>query len=198
MAKSKRTPVASQKRVIKLPAVSPADEKNEMYAAAQAFIDEPGTDAALDKENEKQFLEGFKLHNPALARIIGELKPYVVTFPKEFYKQIYRLHQWSTEPENLRNRPGIVGAWTIEYIYNRFPNGTVPELRSRNPRTAAGDLMFKHFQMLTEEGAELLKQYIQEATLWMSQCSSWSQFQSLFARNTGKPYQTFMFGNGAA
>ena len=197
MARTKPTTAAVKKRVVETPIISRDDEKKAMYAAAKAGIEQSGSDEVLDKENEKRFLAEFKRYNPTLARIIGELKAYAKTFPKEFYEQIYRLHSWSTEPESLRNRPGIVGAWTIEFIYNRFPDGTVPVLRSRNPRTAAGELMFKHFQLLTEEGELLLKQYIQEATLWMSQCSSWSQFKNLFARNTGKTYQTFMFANDA-
>ncbi|GAB3585615.1 P63C domain-containing protein [Hymenobacter daeguensis] len=195
MAKQKQLAPTTQPQETTRPAISREEELNEMYAAAAALVESAGLDETLDKENEKRFLAEFKLNNPRLARYIGELQPYVVTFPMEFYEQIYRLHGWSTDPENLRKRPGIVGAWTIKLIYDRFPTGMVDELRSRNPRTLSGDLLHKYFQLLTAEGSSLLKEFIQEAIDLMKQCGSWAHFESVFARKCGKSWQTFLFDN---
>lgn len=193
MAKPKQTKLKAKSQVAKRLKFNRDDEVNEMYAAAGALVDSAGLDATLDKENEKRFLAEFRLNNPRLAPYIGDLQPYVKTFPREFYEQIYRLHGWAITPESLRNRPGIVGAWTIELIYKRFPSGMVEELRSRNPRTSSGELLHKHFQLLTTEGLDKLNEFIQEAIDMMKSCAYWSQFMSQFARKCGKSWQTHIF-----
>lgn len=195
MAKTQRTKQKNQKQVAKRVKFNREEELNEMYAAAAALVDSAGLDATLDKTLEKRFLAKFRLNNPKLAPYIGELQPYVKTFPREFYEQIYRLHNWSITPESIRNRPGIVGAWTIELVYKRFPSGMVEELRSRNPRLSSGDLLHKHFQLLTTEGMDKLNDFIQEAIDMMKSCTYWTQFMSKFARKCGKVWQSDIFDN---
>lgn len=193
MAKQKPPITASQQSKTKWRVLTREEELAEMYAASQANIDSAGLDANLDKENEKRFLAEFRLNNPRLARYIGELRSYVKKFPVEFYYQIYRLHGWATNPENLRKRPGIVGGITLKLIYDRFPKGTTEEILFRNPRTMSGDLLHKCFQFLTEEGTVMLEQFIQEAITLMQGCSNWSQFESVFARHCGRSWQTYLF-----
>ncbi|WBO84484.1 P63C domain-containing protein [Hymenobacter yonginensis] len=193
MAKPKAPKTITKQPITKRQDYNREEELAEMYAASQAQIDSAGLDETLDKENEKRFLAEFRLANPTLARYVGELQPYAVKFPLEFYQEIYRLHGWPTDPENLRRRPGIVGAWTIELIYDRFPKGMVSEIRTRNPRTMSGERLHKYFQFLTEDGAVMLDQFIQEAVTLMRGCSSWSQFKNVFARESGRSWQTFLF-----
>lgn len=50
-----------------------------------------------------------------------ELRPWVKTFPSEFYKQIYRLNGWPYT-ENA-GRPGVIGHWTNNIIYKRLAPG---------------------------------------------------------------------------
>lgn len=195
MTPSKKKPAATQSISIKKRVLSPEDERASMYAANEAQVERAGFDETLDKENEKRFLAEFRLNNPKLAPFIGELQPYVRTFPDEFYTQIYRLNGWLATPEKLQNRPGIVGAWTIELVYERYPIGMVQELRTRNHRLPNGELLHKHFQFLTTEGIDQLKAFIQEAIDLMMLHSTWAGFRNAFARKCGKPWQASLFDN---
>lgn len=193
MAQTKQTKLKNQKQVAKRVRINREEELKEMYAAATALVDSAGLDATLDKELEKQFLAKFRLNNPKLAPYIGELQAYVKTFPREFYEQIYRLHNWPITPESIRNRPGVVGKWTIELVYRRFPSGMVEELRARNLRLPSGELLHKHFQLLTTEGLDKLNEFIREAIELMKNCAYWSQFTSRFARKCGQDWQLDVF-----
>lgn len=195
MTTRKKKPVAPQVIPTKKPVLNPEDELASIYAANEAQVEKAGFDETLDKENEKKFLAEFRINNPRLAPFIGELQPYVRTFPNAFYAQIFRLNGWVATPEKLRNRPGIVGAWTIELIYDRFPLGMVQELRTRNHRLPNGELLHKHFQFLTTEGSEQLDVFIQEAIDLMVLYTTWADFRNAFARKCGKPWQTSLFEN---
>lgn len=195
MKNPKKRPVETPKVPIKKPTQSPEDELSSIYAANEAQVEQAGFDETLDKENEKRFLADFRAKQPILARFIGELQQYVRTFPNEFYAQIFRLNGWEVTPEKLRNRPGIIGAWTIELVYDCFPLGTVKELRTRNRRLPNGELLHKHFQFLTTEGTEQLQVFIQEAIELMQQHTSWAVFRNDFDRKHGKPWQSSLFDN---
>src|SRR5262249_39710012 len=90
----------------------------------------------------------------ALAKILErfvakELRPWVKTFPAEFYKQIFRLNGWPYE-ENC-GRPGVIGHWTNNVVYRRLAPGVLDELRRLTPRAPGGDFKHKLFQRLTED-----------------------------------------------
>jgi len=122
-----------------------------------------------------------------------ELRPYEVTFPNKFYRKIYELNNWQYD-ENNSKRPGVVGKWTNQIIYSRFPKGVFTKIKELNPRLDSGQLKNKNFQWLSEEdGINALKEYISNAIFLMDSSSNWRKFKSALAKATGQSYQVDMF-----
>ncbi|HYS49456.1 MAG TPA: P63C domain-containing protein [Xanthobacteraceae bacterium] len=60
----------------------------------------------------------------ALARILEafiakELRPWLRTFPNEFYQELYRL-KGKEFPQDTSYRPRYIGLWTNDIVYNRL------------------------------------------------------------------------------
>lgn len=86
--------------------------------------------------------------------LLEKAKKYEVTFPLELYKQWFRLNNWEWKIENAQKRPGVIGTWTNQYVYDRIATGLLEQLERRNPKNDKGYRDFKHFQFLTEEVGE--------------------------------------------
>ncbi|RTL59145.1 MAG: hypothetical protein EKK37_12630 [Sphingobacteriales bacterium] len=123
----------------------------------------------------------------ALAKILEEFllkenKPYIGAFPTEFYKQIYRLNNWPWNP-NSTKRPGVIGKWTNDIIYERLAPGVLEELKKRNPTIKPGLRKYKHFQFLTDEvGDPALKTHFDGVTALQRAAPNWSTFIRLLER----------------
>jgi len=59
-------------------------------------------------------------------------------FPTEFYRQIFRLNNWTVEDEDFKKRPQIIGRWTNDIVYSRLGPQVLEELRMRNPKNDKG------------------------------------------------------------
>lgn len=125
--------------------------------------------------------------------ISEELQPYYSKFPIEFYKYIYKLNNWPYDDESIKKRPGIIGKWTNQMIYARFPVGVLGKLQEKNPVTESGRRKHKHHQLLKEVGVEELKEYISNALFLMKAAPNWRRFQNMLARSLGKDYQGDLF-----
>ena len=116
----------------------------------------------------------------ALAKILEkfvakELRPWVRTFPTEFYRQIFRLNGWEFT-ENKGN-PGIVGHWTNNIVYKRLAPGVLDELRRKTPRNESGRLKNKLFQWLTEDiGHPRLREHLAGVVMLMKYSPNWQVF----------------------
>lgn len=116
----------------------------------------------------------------ALAKIIErfvakELRPWVRTFPTEFYRQIYRLNGW--EYSENAGRPGVVGHWTNNIIYKRLAPGVLEELKSKTPRDRVGRLKNKLFQWLTDDlGHPKLREHLAAVVMLMKYSPDWTEF----------------------
>lgn len=116
----------------------------------------------------------------ALARILEkfiakELQPWTRTFPLEFYQEIFRLNGWAFAPLSVK-RPGVIGHWTNDIVYNRLAPGVLPELRSKNP-SVDGRRKSKHFQWLTGEvGHPKLMAHLEGVKIVMRESSNWAEF----------------------
>lgn len=91
----------------------------------------------------------------ALAKILEdfvakELRPWLKTFPAEFYKQIYRLKGWKYA-DDTQARPGIVGHYTNDIIYERLAPGVLDELRKVTLRDERGRPKHKYHQRLSDD-----------------------------------------------
>jgi hypothetical protein len=117
----------------------------------------------------------------ALARILEkfiakELRPYVKTFPPDFYKEIYRLRGW-TYPPNHNRHNSILGKLTNDLVYDRLAPGVRDELHRLTPRHASGRLKHKLFQRLTPDfGHPKLREHLGGVVMAMKLSGEWSQF----------------------
>jgi len=184
MAKIKNTPVNRQ-QVEKKEELSELDVKRFILSKPDELVDKKGSDESLDELLEKTALIRRTKH----PHIIGERLPYVVKFPMEFYRQIFRLWGWKADSNDcFRKKPGVVAKITVYLIYLRFPKGVLRELQSANKKNKEGKRLFKHFQWFTPEGERLLKQFIAEAITLMRESDNWNQFIRVFTQRYSNPY----------
>lgn len=146
-----------------------------------ALIDEAtGYEDLKTKRELNRILEAF---------IAPELRPYMPLFPPEFFKQIYRLHNWDYKDGNTQT-PRYVGKFINKYIYEQLPPGVLPELQRKNPVTEKGQRRHKQFQFLTEEtGVPALDKQISSVTMLMRIAREKKEFIDLFDRAYAEYYQ---------
>ncbi len=116
----------------------------------------------------------------ALAEILEkfvqkELRPWVKTFPPEFYEQVYRLNGWTYS--SGCQHPGVLGHWTNNIVYRRLAPGVLDELRKMTPRSPSGRLKNKLFQHLTEDtGHPKLREHLVGVLMLMKYSRDWRVF----------------------
>lgn len=99
--------------------------------------------------------------------IAKELRPWVKTFPDEFYHQIFRLKGWKMS-NNPHRRSPLFGKITNDLIYERLAPGVLAELKRVTPRDEKGKLKHKYFQRLSEDlGHPKLKEHFASALALM-------------------------------
>jgi hypothetical protein len=117
----------------------------------------------------------------ALARILekfvtDELRKWVKTFPSEFYQEMFRLKGWQYDPLKVE-RPGVVGHYTNDLVYERLAPGIREELHRLTPRDERGRLRHKLHQHLTEQvGHPKLREHLGSLVMAMRLSSSWDEF----------------------
>jgi len=116
------------------------------------------------------------------AYVQAELRPWVKTFPDEFFKQIYRLQGWDYKPGTSKRTPHV-GKLINKYVYEQLPDGVLAELKERNPRNKNGRRSFKHHQLLTADtGNPHLDKQISTVTTLMRIAKDKSDFDDMFER----------------
>jgi hypothetical protein len=112
----------------------------------------------------------------------AEFRPWIKTFPDEFFQEVYRLQGWEFKPGTSK-RTQLVGRLVNKYIYEQLPPGVHEELRRLNPRTQKGHRLYKHHQFLTvDTGSKHLDRQIATVTTLMRISDSKEQFEELFER----------------
>lgn len=81
--------------------------------------------------------------------VAKELRPWVKTFPDEFYEHLFRLRGLEF-PKGRVTRPQYFGHLTSDIVYRRLAPGVWRELKETMPRTAKGHARGKLFQKLTD------------------------------------------------
>lgn len=110
--------------------------------AIVALIDEA---TGYQYEREKDALQKI------LSKYISEdYVKWQQTFPRKFYKELFRLCGWEYDPNNIQ-RPQYLGKLTNKYVYELMPQGVLEKLREVNPTTDRGYRSRKHFQHLTDD-----------------------------------------------
>jgi hypothetical protein len=133
-----------------------------------ALVDEAtGYQDARPREALAKILERF---------VAKELRPWIKTFPHDYYREIYRLNGWPTYDEKV-GRPGVIGHWTNNIVYKRLAPGVLEELKRLTPRDAAGRHKYKLFQRLTEEvGHPKLREHLTGVVMLMKYSPDWQTF----------------------
>lgn len=91
----------------------------------------------------------------ALAKILEEfiakeLRPWVRTFPDEFYEQLYRLRGLDFPNDTVR-RPSYFGHITNDIIYKRLAPGVLKELKRKTPKSSNGRHKHQLHRRLSED-----------------------------------------------
>lgn len=110
-----------------------------------------------------------------------ELAAWVKTFPDEFFRELYRLKRWPWSGSS--RRPGVVGRYINDLVYERLGPGVLAELERKNPINDKGNRKSKHFQWLTEDiGHPALAQHMHALIGFMRAEDDWDSFKNRFHR----------------
>jgi len=130
----------------------------------------------------------------ALARILEafiakELRPWVQTFPADYYKELFRLR--GIPYTGTVRRPQYIGHLTNDLVYRRLAPGVLDELRRLTPRDEKGRLKNHLHRRLTEDlGHPKLLQHLSAVTALMKVADTWKQFKPMVDK--ALPHQTRM------
>lgn len=138
-----------------------------------ALVDEAtGFQENRAKDALQEYLEKF---------LRKELAAWVQRFPSEFFKELYRLKRWPWSGSS--RRPGVVGHYIRDLVYERLGPGVIEELEARNPTDSKGRRKAKHHQWLTEDiGHPALAQHMHALIGFMRASETWDDFLSRFNR----------------
>ncbi|WP_234450864.1 P63C domain-containing protein [Paracoccus sp. MC1862] len=111
-----------------------------------------------------------------------EFAAWAKRFPDAFYREIFRLRGWSWNAMSVA-RPGVVGRYTNDIVYERLAPGILEELQRLNPTHEEGGRARKHHQFLTDDiGHPALAQHLHAVIGLMRASATWEQFKSLLDR----------------
>lgn len=130
--------------------------ENDLLVAKQAEIllsgfAEIGITALVDE------VTGYKKQKDEYQKILEayiekELRPWLMTFDDNYYKQIYRLLGWSWDAfrGSGKNHPSYIGKLTNRIVYEKLPPGVLEALDKINPKNDHGNRLARHHQHLTD------------------------------------------------
>ncbi len=150
-----------------------------------------GIIALVDEATGYQYIR----QRNALERILDkwlteELQPWKKQFPDEFYKRIFELRSWDYDPTSVK-RPGVIGTWTNDIIWDRLGPGLRKELQDYAGRDENGKLRHRLHQFLTpHHGLPELKSHFDGVLALMRAASGWRQFKEMLQRSFPKPETT--------
>ncbi len=148
-------------------------ERCELLVSGLARV---GINALVDEATGYQEIRAKRALADILEQYIEkDLHPWTMTFPYEFYKQIFRLKGWRGPYGN--RRPSVIGHYTNDLIYARLAPGVLEELRSKNPVLPTGRRKDLHHQWMTlEYGHPKLRGHIEAVMALMKVSSDWDSF----------------------
>jgi hypothetical protein len=116
------------------------------------------------------------------AYVQAQFRPWVSTFPDEFFREVYRIHGWEFRPGRSLRTPHV-GKLIKHYVYEQLPQGVLAELERVNPRNANGNRPRKHHQHLTATtGNAHLDKQITTVIALMKAARNRHEFEELFER----------------
>jgi len=157
-----------------------------------------GIIALIDEVTGYQELRSKKALAEILEKFIDkELQSWTKTFPESFYKEIFRLREWSytalAEGQSPK-RPSVIGKYTNDLVYQRLAPGIYEELQKNNPKLSSGGRKVHHHRWFTPEyGHPKLSAHIEAITALAKASTTWDQFKRMVARAYPKRDTTIPF-----
>lgn len=142
-----------------------------------------GIIALVDEATGYQQVRARRALEEILEQFISkELARWAKTFPDEFYEELFRLKGWQYRPLSVK-RPGIVGHWTNDIVYERLAPGVLEELKRITPRDEKGRAKHRYHQRLTRDvGHPKLHEHLVAVITLMKASPNWSTFHRLLQR----------------
>jgi len=142
-----------------------------------------GIIALVDEATGYQYARDRKeLHKILEAYINPELLTWTKRFPDEFYKEIFRLNDWSYNPMTVK-KPQVIGIWTNKLIYEQLPPGVLNELKKQTPKDIKGRRKHQFHRLLTDDiGNPHLEKQIAAVVPIMRLSTTWKKFKENFAK----------------
>lgn len=107
-----------------------------------------------------------------------ELRPYIKTFPADYYKEMFRLRGLEY-PTDTVARPQYFGTLTNDVIYKRLAPGVLDELKRVQERSPNGVKKHKLFQRLTQNvGYPKLREHLGSVVTLMKLSKNWDDFKA--------------------
>jgi P63C domain len=118
----------------------------------------------------------------ALAKILEdfiakELRPWVRTFPEEFYEQLFRL-KGVQYPNHSVSRPQYFGHLTNDIVYKRLAPGVLDELRKLTPRKAGALTTHLHRRLSENKGSPKLREHLASVVTIMKLSRDYDDFKT--------------------
>lgn len=150
-----------------------------------------GIIALVDEATGYQEVRSRQALEEILDRFISkELAKWAKVFPDEFYIEMFRLRNWRYMPFSVK-RPGVVGRYTRDLVYERLAPAIVEELERLNP-SEKGRRKHCHHQWLTEDiGHPRLREHLAAVIALMKASTNWDSFRRSIQRALPK-YNTNM------
>lgn len=197
MRQKKETKILSQKLVTKREVAEQGklDLVQQLLKGPKSKIRNKYSDENLDRQNEIiKLIGGSTISLRKLSDFIEKSKQmYVPIFPQEFYSEIDRLNGWVRSNETKHQKPPIVGRWTKELIYGRFPKDILPVIEQLNPYMGFGIRLDKHFQWLTAGAKSQLELFIKQSIDLMRVSNTWYEFKFKYCKKYNLTLQIDMF-----
>ena len=120
----------------------------------------------------------------ALAKILNEfiakeIRPWVKTFPDEFYENMFRL-QGLNFPRDIQKRPKYFGIFTNDIIYERLAPAVLEELKKLTPKTETGRLkQHLHRRLSDGIGHPKLREHLASVITLMKISKDYKSFHKL-------------------
>lgn len=142
-----------------------------------------GIIALVDEVTGYQELRGRRALAKILEKYIAkEFHSWTKTFPDEFYREMFRLKNWSFDPTTVK-KPSVIGRYTNDVVYERLAPGVLAELQRKNPTTKKGHRARRHHQWLTGDvGHPKLKEHLSGVMALMRASANWRNFKDTLAR----------------
>lgn len=171
--------------------------RKQLALSPDLLIQEKGSDKSLERRIEKiTLINGNVLYLSKIRKYIDDkINAYEKKFGQDFYREVFRLNGWTIPKDGIiRQKPSIVGQFTNDIIYGRFPKEVLAQLQDSNKwDEQLGMRPHKHYNLLNPVNSDKVDEYIKQSIAIMKRCKFWDEFVAEHAKVYGHPFQTSLF-----